>query len=250
MYLRIIKLLVKEGEEASFATFYRERVLKTLNVTDGCLFAALLEPWRGEGYRSLTLWRTAEDAHRYEERGIYHALLRQAEPMLSKRTEWRLRLASDPLETADLARREIPSEGYELESVADDGDKLREGQRGAFVRIVSIRVDPGRVAEFEATWAKEAMPSMRAQEGCRGALLGASSDGAGRMLSISIWDREQDAMRYEMSGEFERVTEALKGTFSALYDWGVTLGAGRDTRAEAPEVSTYQIVMGRKLEPS
>ena len=97
MFLRIVRLRVKEGQEAAFTSFYQERVIPAMAETDGCLYAGLLAPWRGEGHQSLTIWDSAESAAAYEEKGLYHQLLKEAAPFLSERTEWRIRLATDPM---------------------------------------------------------------------------------------------------------------------------------------------------------
>ena len=78
MYLRFVHLRVREGQEGAFTRFYQERAIPALAVTEGCLFAGLLAPWRGESHQSLTIWRTAEHAAAYEERGVYRRLLAEA----------------------------------------------------------------------------------------------------------------------------------------------------------------------------
>src|SRR5262245_16886631 len=110
MYLRIVQLRVREGQEAAFARFYEERVIPLLAATEGCLYAGLLAPWRGDAHQSLTIWASPAHAAAYAGRGLYHQLLAESAPMLADRSEWRMRGASDPLETADPARVEPPSE--------------------------------------------------------------------------------------------------------------------------------------------
>ena len=105
MYLRFVRLILRESVEAKFAEFYRARVIPALEATDGCLFAGLLTPWRGEAHQSLTLWESPEQARAYEASPLYQRLLREAEPFLSKKTEWRVRLGKDPLATIDPSLR-------------------------------------------------------------------------------------------------------------------------------------------------
>src|SRR5262249_46972692 len=52
MYLRFVHLQVREGQEAAFTRFYQERAIPALAATEGCLFAGLLAPWRGESHQS------------------------------------------------------------------------------------------------------------------------------------------------------------------------------------------------------
>jgi len=248
MFLRIVRLRVKEGQEAAFTSFYQERVIPAMAETDGCLYAGLLAPWRGEGHQSLTIWDSPEAAHAYEDQGLYHRLLAEAKPYLSERTEWRVRLSRDPLETSDPSRREIAADEYTVE--ADQGSQALESEgRSPFVRIVDLRVDPDRLADFVAIYTGEVMPALRAQKGCRGVFLAEGADDPSSMLSITLWNREEDAVRYEISGEFERLTDRLKSTFSPVYDWRVSLGGGAEASSSALRVSSYQLVRGRKLGP-
>ena len=244
MYLRFIHLHVREGQEAEFARFYQESVLPALAATPGCLYAGLLAPWRGSFHQSLTIWSAPEQATAYEESGLYDRLLAEAAPMLARRAEWRVRLARDPDEIFDPARRQPPSEGYHLET-PEGTAALDQGERPPFVRIVLLKVALERLAEFVGIYRNELMPALKSVRGCRGVFLAEGANKPMEVLSITVWDREEDAVRYEMSGEFERLTGRLAGTFAPVFDWGTRLGAGG--AVSSPEVSSYELVRGRRL---
>ncbi|HVS01532.1 MAG TPA: antibiotic biosynthesis monooxygenase [Thermoanaerobaculia bacterium] len=246
MYVRFVRLRVREGEEERFRRYYDERVLPALQATEGCLYAALLRPWRGEDHQSLTIWESAEKARAYEDGGLYHSLLRGAEPMLAASTEWRVRLSDDVEETGDLQRREIPPEGYTLEVGDAPQAVLHEGEP-TFVRVVSIHVDPARLDDFVRIYRESVIPVLQGWKGCRGALLVEGARNPGEILSISLWDREEDAVRYELSGEFDRLTYRLKDTFSRVHDWRVSLGTGQRAGVDTPEVESYHLVTARRL---
>ncbi|MEO8502497.1 MAG: antibiotic biosynthesis monooxygenase [Acidobacteriota bacterium] len=245
MYLRFVRLLVRDGADAEFVAFYRERVIPALRATEGCRFAGLLTPWHGEdAHQSFTIWDTPEHADAYERGPLFERLSRESGALLSARAEWRVRLARDPEETIDpTAQRVVPSTGY----VIGDSDSagLPAGGRPIFVRIVSVRIDPAHRQEFEELYRHEVIPALKERHGCRGVLLAEGGAQANEILSLSLWDREEDSVRYEMSGEPERLTAQLKATFSRLYDWGLTLGGERDARTAAPQVSTYHLVQGQ-----
>jgi len=254
MFLRIVRLRVREAEEARFTRFYEERVIPALDATAGCLYAGLLAPWRGEGHQSLTIWDSAESARRYEEKGLYQRLLAEAAPYLSERTEWRIRLATDPLETSDPERRELPSSGYNVE--AQDGSAEMGGEgHSSFVRIVSLRVDPDHLDEFAAIYREKVIPALREVAGCRGVFLAEGAHDPNGVLSITLWNREEDAVRYELSGVSERLTAQLRATISPVYDWRLTLndaGAARPSGGGPGSlaVSSYQLVRGRRTGPA
>ncbi|MEO7793541.1 MAG: antibiotic biosynthesis monooxygenase family protein [Thermoanaerobaculia bacterium] len=247
MFLRIIRLRVREADEAAFTRFYENRVMPALDATSGCLYAGLLAPWRGgEAHQSLTIWDSPESASAYEEKGLYHQLLQEAAPFLSERTEWRIRLATDPLETTDPSRREIPSSGYNVDEVSGS-ESLDSDRRSSFVRIVSLRVDPDHVAEFLEIYREKVIPALRAVPGCRGIFLAEGAHDPNGVLSITLWNREEDAVRYEMSGLSEQLTAHLRGTISPAYDWRLTLDSA-GSGGGGLDVSSFQLVRGRRLD--
>ncbi len=247
MYLRFVRLHLRRGAEPGFREFYSDRVEPALAATPGCLFAGLLEPWRGEDHRSLTLWRSAEDARAYEDSGLYHQLLREAEPYLSSRTTWRVRLVDEGA-GGETPQREIPPEGYALEA-GDAAGSLERPGRSLYVRIVAVHVASERQREFVELYRGTVLPAVQAFAGCHGAFLAEGARDPNEMLSISVWDREESATRYEMSGEFERLTRELQSTFSPLRQWQLTLREGGERQA-TPDVATYHLVRGRRLPPS
>ena len=245
MYLRFIHLHVREGQEAAFARFYQESVIPALSATPGCLYAGLLAPWRGTIHQSLTIWSAPERATAYEESGLYDQLLAEAAPLLASRAEWRVGLARDPLETHYPARRQPPSTGYHLKTAGGPA-ALDPGEGPPFVRIVLIHVALDRRADFVNIYRNEVVPALHSVPGCRGVFLAEGTNRPMEVLSITVWDREEDSVRYEMSGEFERLTGRLAGTFAPVFDWATRLGAG----AGAPAISSYELVQGRRLGPA
>jgi heme-degrading monooxygenase HmoA len=248
MYLRLVRLRVHEGQAAAYARFYQERVIPALAATEGCLYAALLSPWRSEAHQSLTLWSSPEHATAYERSGLYDELLAEGGPMLADRAEWRVRLARDPQETMPPdPPREPVSEGYSV-ATPEAAAALGEGDAGSgFVRIVVVRVTPESLADFVALYRDEVIPALERVNGCRGAFLAEGVHHPSEVLSITLWDREEDAVRYEMSREFERLAGRLAGTFTPVYGWQTRLGG-----TQAPgglEVATYQVAKGRRLGP-
>ena len=247
MYLRLVHLRVHEGQGAAYARFFQERVIPALAATEGCLYAALLAPWRSDTHQSLTLWSSPEHAAAYERSGLYHRLIAEGAPMLADRAEWRVRLAADPQETIPPDPPRAPaSEGYKV--TTPEGAAALDDRAGSpFLRIVVVRVDPGRLADFVGLYRGEVIPALEKVHGCRGAFLAEGVDHPTEVLSITLWEREEDAARYEMSREFERLGTRLAGTFTPVYGWQTRLG-GTSTPGGL-EVATYQVARGKRLAP-
>jgi hypothetical protein len=70
-----------------------------------------------------------------------------------------------------------------------------------------------------------------------------------RVLSVTVWAREEDAVRYGLSGEFDRLTTRLKDTFSDLYQWKLALSGEEipSTADQKLDVEGYHLVVGRPL---
>ena len=90
--------------------------------------------------------------------------------------------------------------------------------------------------------------------GCRGVFLAAGAHDPNGVLSITLWNREEDAVRYELSGVSEQLTSQLRATISPVYDWHLTLdaagaGGSAGSGASGLDVSSYQLVRGRRLGP-
>src|SRR5947207_24924 len=130
--------------------------------------------------------------------------------------------------------------------------RVRQGQEAAFTRFYQERVMPALAdtagclyAGLLAPWRSESHRSLTIWATAEHASAYEASDHPLEVLSITLWDREEDAVRYEMSGDFERLTARLEGTFSPVYDWRTRLGD--DTSRGRADVSSYQVVRGRRL---
>ena len=247
MFLRLVKLGIREGEEAAFTRFYLERAIPVLERADGCTFAGLLAPWRSESHESLTLWSSEDAALAVEKLGDYRELLRETARFLTTPADRALRLAPDPLATLGPPDESLPARGYRIEA-SEGAERLVRRGGATFVRCVFARVASGRLADFLAIYSEEVLPALRSQPGFRAVLLGESVEDPNGALSMSFWDHEEDAIRYEMSGTFSRLTARARDVLSPIYDWHLTLG-GTGSRSPRPlEVSTYELVRGRRLD--
>ncbi len=240
-FLRLVRFRIREGSEQTLFEIYRDRVIPSLAGTDGCRLVALLAPWSAESHASLTLWDDPRTAAAYEDRGVYQRLLRELEPILSPGTEWRVHEPSDPSETLDPDLREIPPDGYTL-AAGDAAAALGTAAAGLFVRFAAIRLRPDRDEEFLDIYRASILPALEGRPGWCGGFLARAARQPSDILSVTTWRREADAVRYEMSGEFERLSRRAQETFAEL---------GRGA-AEAgpltPRTESFQLVVGRRLD--
>lgn len=252
MHLRFVRLRIKEEKAWDAQRFYEERVFPQLEQTDGCVFASLLQGTiHGNDYISMTVWTSVEAAEEYEKGGIFDRLLDESDELLQEAEEWTTDLpgAGDAVVFSGI---EPEVETWSVAGNADEEVLERVGEGRVFVRMVAARLKRGAFDEFQRRFDDEVRPALAKTPGFLGAFLVAGAGDQTRILSVTMWSREEDAIRYGLSGEFERLTLRLKDTFSDLYQWNVALSGGDPLTAQPAgnrglDVEGYQLVIGRKL---
>jgi heme-degrading monooxygenase HmoA len=250
MFMRLVRFALPDDKLWEVRRVYDERVIPALQGTDGCVFASLLQPTRGPGTDglSLTLWESREKAEAYEASGLFDRLLDEIDDALDSTTEWRAEL-STPGAVGPSPAKDPEVEAYSVVRAADAA-AFDAGSAGLFLRIVSVAVEPGRLEEFERRYEEAVAPALLATPGCRAAFLVRGIETPSRALSITLWEREEDAIRYELSGKFDDLTAELRELFSGLYLWKLSLAPSQrraGVSGEDLDVGSYHIVTGRRL---
>lgn len=248
--MRFVRLTVKDGRFNDLRDFYESRVIPALQNTRGCLFVSLLQPTEGENECvSLTLWSSQKRVEEYENSGLYDELLDESDDFLAEASEWRVQLAGD--HGGDGPRLQEPEvEAFPVEIASESGEIDDSELPHLFLRIVAVRIDPGRFDELRDRYDAEVVPALLATPGCMAVFLVEGVSVHSRALSVTVWDSEEKAVRYEMSGAFDKLTARLSEYFSGLYQWKLSLvpSAERDqVTGQDLDVSGYRIVTGRRL---
>ncbi len=250
MYMRFVHLKVKRDRLADFAVFYEARIIPALQETPGCLYASLLQPTAGDDECiSMTTWRSADAAEDYEAGGLYDRLLDESDEFMDHGRRWDLKLSEQG--PGDLAALHDPAvEAYPVEVAAVGEVVDATGPQSFFVRIVAARIEPGRFDELKARYDREVKPALMATRGCRAVFLVEGVRAQARVLSVTVWDSEEDAIRYELSGAFDELTTRLSEYFSGLYQWKLALGTSSDrstVTGKDLDVRGFQVVTGRRM---
>jgi quinol monooxygenase YgiN len=251
MYMRFVRLKVKQDRMADFRRFYDDRIITALQGTAGCLFASLLQTTsEDDECVSLTLWSSQQAAETYEASGLYDELLDESDEYLAEASEWRARLTGDP--GRSIPRLQDPDvEAFPVDVAALSDPVADEAPPHLFLRIVAVRVDAGRFEELRDRYNEEVVPALLATPGCRAVFLVESLQASNRALSVTVWDSEEHALRYEMSGAFDTLTSRLSEFFSGLYQWKLSLTPSREgdsITGQDLDVSGYRLVTGRRLD--
>jgi len=253
MHIRFVRLNIKEEKVWDARKFYQDRVLPNLEHIDGCLFAGLLQGTiHGEDYISMTIWTSVEAAKTYEHGGLFDRLLDESDELLQDTDGW----TPDQPGAGDaviFSGIEPEVEIWDVVGKTDDRILEKVSQERVFVRMVAVRLRRGAFDEFASRFEDEVRPALAETQGCLGASLVAGAGDPTRVLSVSMWSREEDAVRYGLSGEFDRLTLRLKDTFSDLYQWklahtGDEPDAVTASQGGGPDVEGYQLVIGRTFD--
>ncbi|MCU0305303.1 MAG: antibiotic biosynthesis monooxygenase [Thermoanaerobaculales bacterium] len=251
MHFRFVRLKIDEEKVWDARSFYEESVFGELEKVAGCLYAGLLQgAIHGNDLISLTVWTDAGAAAAYEQSGLFDRLLDESdERLLATGAGPGDGGASPDLVVFSGAEPEI--ETWEAAGPADPGVLERMAGARVFVRMVAIRLRREAVDEFRRRYDDEVRPALATTAGCLGTFLVAGVGDPTRVLSFTVWAREEDAVRYGLSGDFDRLTVRLKDTFSELYGWGrpgdvdqvaASFGTGRGL-----DIEGYQLVTGRTM---
>ncbi|MFQ5584099.1 MAG: antibiotic biosynthesis monooxygenase family protein, partial [Calditrichia bacterium] len=120
-----------------------------------------------------------------------------------------------------------------------------------YVRIVSAKIQPGKMEEFRNLYSTEIIPALRETPGCRYAFLTENLQEENEIISVTIWDSKEDAQYYEESGRFEELTKKVAHTLSSLYQWKMALQKKTGERVKTSDdlkVTHYNVVTGKKFD--
>lgn len=253
MYLRLVQAKFQPDLVAEIKYHYEMEILPVLAKTEGCLYAGIVQSarHRDEGI-SLTLWRNESDAKAYERSGTFGKLLDVLRPYFSDLSEWRLTLSEDlQIEYTPVANEpQIRSYVSALETSASL--PRVGGLENLYLRVVSIKVQEGKIDLFRSLYNDHILPVLRHYPGCMVVQLAQSVLHAQEFISVTVWNTRLAAQDYEKSGAFERLKQALKPALSGLSQWSMdterepNLAAATD---QDLEVEAYTIVAGRALSP-
>ena len=245
MYLRFLKLDIKGADLRAVQEFYQQKVLPLLQQHSACRFASLLQATsKAEECISMTFWDSPEAADQYEHSGDYLNLLEEGAKLVSSTAEWKVRLSEGSALESHGSPEPMIGDAFTVEA---GDEELPDSNLPArlYLKIVSVRVKPGKWDDLIDLYDTAVLPTLHSTPGCRAAFLVEALHDPDQALSVSIWNREEDAIRYEMSGAFDDLTRRLRDTLDGSTKWKVS--AGPVGSATGPPVKGYKQIVGEKL---
>jgi quinol monooxygenase YgiN len=251
MYMRFLHLSIDIEHEEIVKQFYNAIVLPQLQKMDGCRMASLIKSHTDKGvFISLTLWDEKSQAEKYEKSEAYKNLMEQIKDFLSESSEWKMQLSEDfKLEYKPVY--EAPERSnYVVAVKTNHRGSPPQQPAGMYIRIVSVKIQPDKVKEFEKIYLSEIVPALENTKGCSVAYLIKSLKNNNEFLSISLWESKVFAEQYEASGKFDELTSKLKHTFSKFYLWKTELEQqtkGKVETSEDMKIDNYTTITGKSF---
>jgi heme-degrading monooxygenase HmoA len=243
MDMRLVQLVVKNGTPSLLREHYTKRVIPVLKEIAGCRYAGLMQSvHHPEQCISLTLWDSHAHSEGFERSGVFQQLIDEAKPLLSESSEYRMQLSED----LTLEYVPVPLEPVVRSySVAERSTVDENRGPATYLRIVSLKILPGKLDEFRRLYVEHSIPALRKVEGCRYVYLLEGDESNHEVFSVTSWDSPQDAERYEKSGLYEQLLHVQLPTLAGLYQWKARVGkdvASRSATSEDVMVEQYSIL--------
>jgi quinol monooxygenase YgiN len=249
MFMRLVQVKVKSETADQMPLLYSTTIIPTLQKTPGCLYASLIKSTHDPDEAiSMTLWDSLDHAEAYEQGGMFQKLMNEITPFLSDSSEWRIQLSKDFSWEYIPSREEPVVKSYKVTTTFPAPPSTEESAGPLYVRILSVRLKPGRLEEFAALYNAEILPMLQRVHGCRYAFLTEGVTERNEVISITIWDHKEAADVYEESGLFRKLTRKVQHTFSELYQWKLSVEKRSSVHVSSTEdlnVSGYNVVSGK-----
>lgn len=251
MFMRLVQLKIKLEHAQILQEFYRQIVSPELQKMPGCIFAGVIQSAsQPEEVVSMTFWETRQQAEAYTNSEFYQQIIEQITPMLAESTEWKIQLSADmELQYLPVAEEPVLQE-FSVTAQSENPSPLSRQDSLLYIRIVSMKLQQGRAAEFRELYSREILPALKKTKGCRYAYLMENLQEENAGISVTIWDSKKDAENYEQSGLFEELTEKVKHTFANLYQWKMALEKSKQSTVSTSadlKVAHYTLVPGKRF---
>jgi quinol monooxygenase YgiN len=171
----------------------------------------------------------------YERGGAFAELLQESEQYLAESTEWKLELSED----LTLEPKQVPNEPaprcYAVQVAMGECDTLPSDPQSACLRLVRGKFNTNSLEAVRRIYEEEVIPMLQTVKGCRHACLLGSLDSADELVSLTIWDSEEDIQNYESGASFRRMMARAQPMLSAVCQWKVTLEESHGLHAVTSE---------------
>ncbi len=251
MFMRFVHLSINVQYEKTFRQFYNIVIMPQLEKMDGCRLAGLIKSNSDSGkFISISLWDKKNQAEKYEKSDVFNKLSQQINQFLAESSEWKLQLSNElKVEYTPVVQSPV-KRNYAVAVNTKNVLPPSAQASGMYIRIVSIKIQPGKVKEFKNIYSHDIIPALESTMGCNFVYLIESLKHKEEFLSLSVWENKSFADDYDNSGKFNELTSKLKHTFSKFYLWKMELEQQSKSKVETSEdmkIDNYTVITGKNF---
>ena len=250
MFIRFVTFESVPDKLEELKDFYSAQVVPGLQQTEGCLFASLVESTANPNeFSSLTLWESSNHIQAYEEEGRYAAFVQAAQPFLAGSDQWELQLSEDLTLEYKPVIEERQADAYRLCAVMDEAALRGNRSENMHLRLLNLQTKDGGFEGLKQAYVETIIPALRGVKGCRNAFLMANVKTQNKLVSVTVWDSQEDAEAYDRSEVFQSLMRNTRDLLSA-HMWQSTLKSFVPSKVytnEDVKARFYSVVAGRSF---
>ena len=134
---------------------------------------------------------------------------------------------------------------YAVRAGTEECVTMPSGSPSACLRLVRGTFNRNSLEIARRVYEEEVIPLLHSVKGCRHACLLGSLDVDDELVSLTMWDSEEDIANYENSALFRQILERAQPMLSAVCQWKVTLEESHGLHAitsEDVKIQSYSAV--------
>jgi heme-degrading monooxygenase HmoA len=233
MFLRMVTHTIRSEESEGMAETYHRTVLSTLRLTQGCVFASLLQNTvNTQECISLTIWNSQKESFDYEESGSYQQLVDSLRPFFVVSDEYTLTLSEDlsleytPIQVEPTVER--------FNNSVTGSEKISRLKTNPFaVQILTLTVQEDQIHTFENIFSSDIHPKYKTHKGFIDLILLRQQRA---YHIISFWDETVDIQSTSGIHSINELLTSIYKILPSFIRWKVSHSSAVHTSASSEDI--------------
>lgn len=120
-----------------------------------------------------------------------------------------------------------------------------------FLRFVQLNVDTQKISDFRKVYTEDVIQALQKIPGCRFVGLIESGSDNTEFISMTLWDRQEQAEDYEKKGKYSDLVEKIRPFLRNSSEWKIQLSENLELEykevVEEPVIKRYSVLTPTKL---
>ena len=109
-----------------------------------------------------------------------------------------------------------------------------------FIRLVQVRIDEQYIDSIDKIYDEKVLSELEKIPGCLYGGIIRSSPDKSEFISMTIWSTKDDAQKYEVSGQYQKILEGVSPYFADSKEWKIQLS--KDLKLEYGPVAEEPVL--------